>query len=155
MAPARKTQLPFRPWLALLSIPYSNTGRARSPNKSTQWTVTSFCSPVKIVRGSTHRRFVTSRNPDAARTSAIEVDGPAAFRIGDRKDGAVRGAAVGTLIHGILANAPVRAALLDLLRARRGLPAQAPAAASDDFDRLAATLRAHLDWPALRALVTG
>ncbi|HSM94229.1 MAG TPA: cobyric acid synthase [Anaeromyxobacteraceae bacterium] len=88
--------------------------------------------------------------------------GPPAFAIHERNgracsaaDGAVSadGAVVGTLIHGILENDPVRAALLDHLRARRSLPpvpvvrrAEARDAA---YDRLARTLRDGLDWRAL------
>jgi adenosylcobyric acid synthase len=88
--------------------------------------------------------------------------GPAAFAIHERNgvacsasDGAVGagGAVVGTLIHGILENDPVRAALLGHLRARRGLP-PAPVARRAEvrdaaYDRLARAILDGLDWKRL------
>lgn len=88
--------------------------------------------------------------------------GPPAFSIHERNgqpcrasDGAVSadGAVVGTLIHGILENDPVRGALLGHLRARRGLPPMAvtPRAAVRDaaYDRLARAILDGLDWTRL------
>jgi adenosylcobyric acid synthase len=67
------------------------------------------------------------------------------------------GVVVGTLIHGILENDPVRAALLGHLRARRSLPPApiTPRAAARDaaYDRLARALRDGLDWRALCRIV--
>ncbi len=78
-----------------------------------------------------------------------------AFRIASRNsepcaidDGAVAGSVVGTMIHGILANDAVRAALLAHLRMRRALlpptPPQSPHAV-DEYDRVAAIVRDALD----------
>jgi len=71
-------------------------------------------------------------------------------------DGAVRGSVVGTLIHGIFENHAARAALLDRLRARRGLaaPAARPLPSRDaEYARLAAAVREHVDWKMLAGLV--
>ncbi len=78
-----------------------------------------------------------------------------AFRIAARNgeactidDGAVAGSVVGTMIHGILANATVRAALLAHLRSRRALLPPAPAELPqtiDEYDRVAAVVRDALD----------
>jgi adenosylcobyric acid synthase len=99
-------------------------------------------------------------------TVARTDGGPPAFAIHERNgvgcavgDGAVSGdgAVVGTLVHGILENDPVRAALLGHLRARRSLPPRPviPRAAARDaaYDRLARTIRDGLDWRALCAIV--
>jgi adenosylcobyric acid synthase len=72
----------------------------------------------------------------------------------DREDGAVSadGAVVGTLVHGLLEDDAVRAALLARLRARRGLDAPGGPAVPPrevEYDRLADTLAAHLDWDLL------
>jgi adenosylcobyric acid synthase len=67
------------------------------------------------------------------------------------RDGAIdaSGTVVGTMLHGIFENEPLRTSLLDRLRARRGLaaPAATAAVASKDaeYDRLEQTLRAHID----------
>jgi adenosylcobyric acid synthase len=76
---------------------------------------------------------------------------PSPFRIRERngercdiEDGAVHGATVGTMIHGILNNDSVRAALLSNLRRRRALVAPAAAVAPsrpNEYDRLAAVVR--------------
>jgi adenosylcobyric acid synthase len=65
---------------------------------------------------------------------------------------------VGTLIHGLFENQAPRRALLAHLRARRGLPEPAGAAAAlpsraAEYDRLAAAVKAHVDWAALAALI--
>jgi adenosylcobyric acid synthase len=74
-------------------------------------------------------------------------------------DGAVSpsGAVVGTLVHGLFEDDAIRAGLLDRLRARRGLPpiARRPRDRLAGYDRVAATLRQHLDLPALRRLCPG
>jgi adenosylcobyric acid synthase len=91
--------------------------------------------------------------------------GAPAFEISSRNgapvridDGAVRGATVGTLIHGLLENQGPRRALLAHLRARRSLPEPAAAAAAfpsreAEYDRLAAAVKANVDWAALAALI--
>jgi adenosylcobyric acid synthase len=78
-----------------------------------------------------------------------------AFRIASRNgepcaidDGAVTGSVVGTMIHGILANDAVRAALLAHLRLRRALLPPTPSEsvhAVDEYDRVAAIVRDALD----------
>jgi adenosylcobyric acid synthase len=75
----------------------------------------------------------------------------------DREDGAVSadGAVVGTLVHGLLEDDAVRAALLARLRARRGLAAPAGPGVprrEEEYDRLADALAVHLDWDLLCAL---
>jgi adenosylcobyric acid synthase len=99
-------------------------------------------------------------------TVARTDGGPPAFAIHERNgvacaavDGAVSadGVVVGTLLHGILENDPVRAALLDHLRARRSLP-PAPVARRAEvrdaaYDRLARTIRDGLDWRRLCEIV--
>jgi adenosylcobyric acid synthase len=76
-------------------------------------------------------------------------------------DGAVSpdGAVVGTMLHGIFDNDGVREATLAWLRARKGL-AQAPKSQFSfalskqrEYDRLAATVREHIDLALLRRLV--
>ncbi|MFL5263085.1 MAG: cobyric acid synthase [Anaeromyxobacteraceae bacterium] len=74
----------------------------------------------------------------------------------DVDDGAVSpdGAVVGTLVHGLLEEDAVRAALLAGLRARRGIaaPSAPPIPTRDaEYDRLADALVAHLDWEVLCA----
>ncbi len=73
-------------------------------------------------------------------------------------DGAVGagGAVVGTMLHGILENEGVRAALLDHLRARRGLPAapaRAGAGRQASYDRLARAVGEAFDWNLLSRIV--
>jgi adenosylcobyric acid synthase len=94
------------------------------------------------------------------------IQGDAAFRIQDangdsesRMDGAVsaNGLVVGSMIHGLFDNEPVRRALLRQLRERRGLsaatfPSPEPADV-DEYDRLAETLSKHLDMPRLLGLI--
>ncbi|HET6146541.1 MAG TPA: cobyric acid synthase [Polyangia bacterium] len=99
---------------------------------------------------------------DVVRT---EADARPAFEITSRNgepvriaDGAAHGATVGTLIHGLFENQAPRRALLAHLRARRGLPEPAGAEAAlpsraAEYDRLAAAVKAHVDWAALTALI--
>jgi adenosylcobyric acid synthase len=73
-------------------------------------------------------------------------------------DGAVGegGAVVGTMLHGLLENDGVRAALLDHLRARRGLPAapvQAGAGRQASYDRLARAVGEAFDRDLLARIV--
>ncbi|MDT8901738.1 cobyric acid synthase [Anaeroselena agilis] len=84
-------------------------------------------------------------------TAAFTISGRSGGPASER-DGAVRddGLVMGTYIHGIFDNDDFRRAVIDALRARRGL---APLAAGADtrghkersYDRLAAHVRAHLD----------
>ncbi|MFH0810821.1 MAG: cobyric acid synthase [Pseudomonadota bacterium] len=68
------------------------------------------------------------------------------------------GAVVGTMIHGLFENDSVRNCLLAFLRKRKGLPdAASPRripAKEAEYDRLAAVVRAHLDYELLQR-VTG
>jgi adenosylcobyric acid synthase len=94
------------------------------------------------------------------------LEGPPAVRIRARNgapcdlpDGAVsaNGAVVGTLVHGLLEDDGVRAALLARLRARRGLPAPAGPpipTREQEYDRLAVVLGECLDWELLCALAS-
>ena len=86
------------------------------------------------------------------------VDGPAeaAFVLeGERPDGQARGNVLGTYLHGVFDNAPVRRALLAWAAERKGLPAGAldhgsgELDAEAEFDRLAGVLREALDLKAL------
>ena len=66
------------------------------------------------------------------------------------------GLAVGTLLHGLFESQGVRASLLVFLRRRRNLPARQPdplPSPSDEYDRLAAAVRAHIDVAAIRRLL--
>ncbi len=86
-----------------------------------------------------------------------------AFRIASRNgepcaidDGAMVGSVVGTMIHGILGNDAVRAALLAHLRMRRALlpPALAESPPiADEYDRVAAIVRDALDPRVVGALL--
>jgi adenosylcobyric acid synthase len=97
-----------------------------------------------------------------------EAAGAPAFQIVARNgrperaaDGAVSpdGGVVGTMIHGLFENDRLRAALLAALRGARGLPEPAAAPRRFDkqaeYDRLAASLREHVDLPLLRRLAGG
>jgi adenosylcobyric acid synthase len=78
----------------------------------------------------------------------VESDHPAPFSAGG---GAIAGTVVGTLLHGLFTNAPVRRALVQFLARRRGI--EVPLAAPQDpYARLAAAAREHLDWPAISAV---
>ncbi|MBI4506099.1 MAG: cobyric acid synthase [Chloroflexi bacterium] len=77
-------------------------------------------------------------------------------RPADDPDGAVAadGSVTGTYLHGLFEQPALRRAVLDGLRARRGLPPLGLVAPpTDPYDALADALAPHLDWPALRALV--
>ena len=96
---------------------------------------------------------------------AVEQTRPCAspFRIRERNgepcevvDGAAEGATVGTMIHGILNNDSVRAALLANLRRRRALVAPivvAPTSKPNQYDRLAAIVREALAGDVLASLL--
>jgi adenosylcobyric acid synthase len=72
-------------------------------------------------------------------------------------DGAIgtRDNVVGTMLHGVLEHEGLRSGLLRTLWERRGVarPARTPvASAAEEYDRLEATVRAHLDLDLLRRL---
>jgi adenosylcobyric acid synthase len=72
-------------------------------------------------------------------------------------DGAIgdRDNVVGTMLHGVLEHEGLRSGLLRTLWERRGVarPARAPVASTtEEYDRLEATVRAHLDLELLRRL---
>jgi len=76
----------------------------------------------------------------------------------DALDGAINrgGTVVGTMLHGIFENDPLRAALLGALRQRKGLSAHSetrPVASREaEYDRLAAAVAASVDLPMLRKI---
>ncbi len=92
------------------------------------------------------------------------ADGEALFAVrrhdtGDAvSDGAssLQGHVIGTMIHGLLDNAALRANLLAHLRAHRGVTpiaaSQAPTR-DQEYDRLARAVRDHIDMPLLQRLV--
>jgi adenosylcobyric acid synthase len=66
------------------------------------------------------------------------------------------GCVVGTYLHGLLENGPLRRAMIERLAARAGrrIPAVAELAGVDDvLDRLADSVRDHLDMAAIAAMV--
>ena len=79
----------------------------------------------------------------------------------DDVDGTVdaEGLTWGTYVHGLLESTPLRRSLLAALRAARGTGRATPSDAAHaysldaELDRLAAHVRAHVDWPAIEALV--
>jgi adenosylcobyric acid synthase len=79
-------------------------------------------------------------------------------RLDDDLDGGVSdgGAVIGTMLHGLFDDARVRATLTAHLRRRRGLP-EPPASvvepAGDEFDRIAAVVRASVNMDLLWRLV--
>ena len=64
------------------------------------------------------------------------------------------GAVVGTLVHGLFDDAPLRESLVRSLRARKGLPRAASVGlpADDPYDRLADAVERHLDVDRILAL---
>ena len=80
----------------------------------------------------------TPIGPDAP----IEILSPEAH-----PDGALSpdGLVLGTYLHGLFENDPVRRALVDYLRARRGLPPAEHAPGADPYDRWADVLESSLD----------
>jgi adenosylcobyric acid synthase len=129
-----------------------------------------------VARGSA-RSFLGANLPDSLELSAYEIHmgviEPTSacarpFEIVSRNgvparipDGGIdeTGWIVGTMLHGLFENAALRASLLDTLRKRRGLPTPAGAGAiparQAEYDRLEATVRAHIDrdllWRLARA----
>jgi len=75
----------------------------------------------------------------------------------DAADGAIGpgGTTVGTMLHGIFENHRVRTAMLDSLRARKGLAAtdgRSVASREAEYDRLADAVRTSLDLAAIRRI---
>jgi adenosylcobyric acid synthase len=77
-----------------------------------------------------------------------------ALRLDDGRDeGCTRGAIVATMVHRLLDRPEARDALLEKLRARRGLAAPAPAPARESpYDQLATRVTAALDFERLSAI---
>jgi adenosylcobyric acid synthase len=73
-----------------------------------------------------------------------------------RDDGAIseNGAVVGTMVHGLLEHDALRHALLEQLRAQRGLSGETGVSwdREAEYDRLAGAIEAHCDLDLLRAL---
>jgi adenosylcobyric acid synthase len=93
-----------------------------------------------------HMGIVEQTDPMAAAIEIVKRNGLETRVL----DGAVneRGTLVGTMIHGILANDPIRASLLRFLRRRRGLAHPLRSAESTKgagYDRLAQAVRQHMD----------
>jgi adenosylcobyric acid synthase len=66
------------------------------------------------------------------------------------------GAVIGTMVHGLFENDALRHALLDALRARKGLSGVGQRTRWDreaEYDRLAQMIREHADTAQLDALV--
>jgi adenosylcobyric acid synthase len=102
-----------------------------------------------------HAGVVAHTDPDVEPAFEIRSRNGAPVQVAD---GAMRGAVAGTLIHGLFENDGPRRALLAHLRARRGLPEPMAAASrvpsrEGEYDRLAAAVREHVDWPAIAALI--
>jgi adenosylcobyric acid synthase len=101
----------------------------------------------------------TARGPAAAPLFRLRREGDGG---GERLDGAMApgGRTWGTYVHGLFDDGAIRRAFVNGLRAMKGLPpAEGPpgrsaaAARSAAYDRLAATLRQHLDVAAIRSLL--
>jgi adenosylcobyric acid synthase len=74
----------------------------------------------------------------------------------DDLDGAVAPSVVGTMIHGLFDNRSLRRAMVDRLRARKGLtalPDGENAKLGDEYDRLAEVVRSNVDLGLLFSLV--
>jgi len=120
----------------------------------------SFLGDGSIVTGTVsgyeiHMGMVEAVAEAAAPFRVVERNGTSA----DSRDGAIGagGAVVGTMLHGLLENAPVRAHLLRWLRDRAGLahPHAKPVPTTDaELDRLADTVAASVEIPRLWRLMT-
>ncbi|MGH7815332.1 MAG: cobyric acid synthase [Candidatus Binataceae bacterium] len=101
-----------------------------------------------------HMGRVTALEGAAAPFRIVSRNGKAA----NASDGAIggNGTIVGTMLHGIFENEPVRRALLDNLRTLKGVSAPAPTsgvpARDAEYDRLAAIVRANADIAAIRRI---
>jgi adenosylcobyric acid synthase len=80
---------------------------------------------------------------------------PLLYLDGGEAEGCRRGELMATMVHRVFDQPSARTAVLDRVRARRGLPPAAPAPEPEDaYDRLARQLTAALDWPRVTALLT-
>jgi adenosylcobyric acid synthase len=91
---------------------------------------------------------VAGEDEDDAAPLRVLMRGGAAV---DEPEGALSadGLVFGTYLHGLFENEPVRRALVDWLRARRGLGPAAAARSVDPYERWADLLEASLDVPSL------
>jgi adenosylcobyric acid synthase len=117
--------------------------------------------PGETLRGyEIHMGRLRRERPDAAAFTIMTRNGAYEQDL----DGAVSadGAVIGTMVHGLFDNASVRRALVQHLRRRRGLSPRPPSSSSasgaelvevDEYDRLADTVRANVNVPALLALI--
>jgi hypothetical protein len=140
---------------------------ARLPTaQSTRWTRASVITTGASISGRRRRAAEIAGYEIHMGQIERDVGSTAAFQLVSRNgepisvaDGAVssNGSVVGTMVHGIFDNPLVRTSLVRSLRKRRGLaPLAEPHAApprQDEFDRLAAMLREHVDSSALRAII--
>jgi adenosylcobyric acid synthase len=122
---------------------------------------TTFVAEKRTVR--VRGRVAAARGPLAAAAGADVVGyeihagrsapGPEEplLSLGSRDDGAISGdgLVLGTYLHGLFENEPVRRALVEWLRARRGLPRRDWVEEPDPHDRWADVLEASLDVPAM------
>jgi adenosylcobyric acid synthase len=92
---------------------------------------------------------------DVAAFQIVERNGTSA-RAGDGAVGC-GGAVVGTMIHGLFENDALRAGMVRLLRARRGLAAPERAGSiptkASEYDRLARAVRESIDLPRLSRII--
>jgi adenosylcobyric acid synthase len=103
---------------------------------------------------------VTAYEIHMGHSGVLDESFSAAFVLdGGRPDGLGHGNVLGTYLHGLFDNAPVRRALLAWAAKRKGLAPEAlehlPSAELDadaEFDRLAGVLRESLDFKALRRI---
>lgn len=132
---------------------------------------TTFTSPKTTVRvrarASAHGPFAAAAGAEITgyeiHAGVTLTRGPAALTIVERggvtaetADGAVAGSVVGTYIHGLLACAPLRRALLVAAARRRGVapdPRWGARGGSDRYDRLADLVGPALDLDAITRLV--
>jgi adenosylcobyric acid synthase len=150
------------PGLGLL--PVETTFAAEKRTVQVEGRVLGSAAPLAAAAGAPLRAYEihmgqTRTLPDTpALPPAFELDGPN----GPQPDGVVAqsGTVIGTYLHGLFDNAPVRSALLSWVAARKGLPASVietapdPASTVDaEFDRLAAVLRESLDITRLYDIV--
>jgi adenosylcobyric acid synthase len=142
--------------LGLLSLrtrfePRKNTLRVRVRKASDNWLFAGLSPELELPGYFIHAGLTSS---DA--TPALEVLSDE----GQRANGAVSegGAVIGTMVHGLFENDALRHAVLDALRAKRGLGPTRDRASWDreaEYDRLAQMIRDHADTAALDALVRG
>jgi cobyric acid synthase len=93
------------------------------------------------------------------RVTPTRDDTNAPLHIGDAPEGAIAGATLGTMVHGLFESPAVRAGMLGWLRSqsaieREGAPAAAPSRTRDEiYDALANHVCSALDMTHLRAML--